>query len=127
MVGVPMHTGGAFMILGIPIVLITAIAVYMVVTVISTEYLKKIIFVVDTRNQRHSLMLSWLVGLFLYWVMYMLDIQEVTFGSCMLFIIITGLLNTGYRFTTLKHWIRRFINSEEKKYEDNKYDDNTEI
>ncbi|MCP5046981.1 MAG: hypothetical protein GY940_07395 [bacterium] len=97
------------MVLGIPIVLITAIAVYMVATVITTEYLKKVIYAVDTRNRRHSLVLSWTVGLFFYLLMFLLKVQEVTFASFLLFVIITGLLNTGYKFTSLKRWIRKLL------------------
>jgi hypothetical protein len=97
------------MILGIPIVLITAVAVYMVVTVITTEYLKKILYVVDVKNKRHSLLLSWGVGLFFYMLMFVLEIQEVTFTSLVLFVVITGFLNTGYRFTRLKRWIRKLL------------------
>jgi hypothetical protein len=95
------------MILGIPIVLITAVAVYMVVTVIVTEYLKKYLYIVDTRNNKHSLVLSWTVGFFLYLLMFLFRIQEVTFHSFILFIVITGFLNTGYRFSALKNWIRK--------------------
>ncbi len=97
------------MILGMPVVLITAVAVYMVVTVITTEYLKKILYVVDIKNNRHSLLLSWLVGGFFYLLMFVLEIQEVTFSSFVLFVVITGFLNTGYRFTLLKQWIRNFM------------------
>lgn len=92
-----------------PVVLITAVAVYMVVTVITTEYLKKILYVVDIKNNRHSLLLSWLVGGFFYLLMFVLEIQEVTFSSFVLFVVITGFLNTGYRFTLLKQWIRNFM------------------
>ncbi len=97
------------MILGIPIILITAIGVYMVVTVITTEYLKKILYIVDTKKTKHSLMLSWVVGLFFYLLMYLFEIQEVNFTSFILFIIITGFLNTGYKFTILKEWIRKLL------------------
>jgi hypothetical protein len=97
------------MILGIPIVLITAVAVYMVVTVIITEYLKKYLYVVDRRNNKHSLMLSWIVGFFIYLLIFLFRIEGVTFSSFMLFVVITGLLNTGYKFTALKDWIRKLL------------------
>jgi len=97
------------MIMGIPVVLITAVAVYMVVTVISTEYLKKVIYAVDIRNKKHSLMLSWLVGLFFYLLMYLFELQQFTAESFLLFVVITGFLNTGYRFTALKRWIRGLL------------------
>jgi hypothetical protein len=97
------------MIFGIPIILITAVAVYMVATVITTEYLKQILYFVDIKNNSHSVMLSWGVGLFFYLLMYVLEIQEVTFTSFLLFVVITGFLNTGYRFTALKRWIRKLM------------------
>lgn len=100
------------MILGIPFNLITAVAVYMVATVITTEYLKKVLYSVDIKNNRHSLTLSWLVGMFFYLMMYVLEVQEVSFGSFLLYIVITGFLNTGYRFTSLKKWIRKLMDNE---------------
>ncbi len=95
------------MILGIPIVLITAVAVYMMVTVITTEYLKKVLYFVDNKNNRHALMLSWVVGVFFYLVKYVLEIHEGTFSSFLLFVVITGFLNTGYKFKALKRWVRK--------------------
>jgi hypothetical protein len=103
------------MIFGIPFNLITAVAVYMVATVITTEYLKKVLYIVDVKNNRHSVMLSWLVGMFFYVLMYVLEVQEVTFHSFLLYIVITGFLNTGYRFTSLKRWIRKLMNGNGKK------------
>lgn len=97
------------MLLGIPFVLITAVAVYMVATVITTEYLKKILFFIDIRQSRHSIMLSWVVGLCFYLAMYCMNIHNATFDSFLLFIVITGFLNTGYRFPGLKRWIRKSI------------------
>lgn len=97
------------MVLGIPVVLITAIAVYMVATVLTTEYLKKYLFIVDTRKKRHSVLLSWIVGLFFYLMMYVLEIQQVNFVSFVLFVVITGFLNTGYKFTGLKRWLRKLL------------------
>jgi hypothetical protein len=42
-------------------------------------------------------------------LMFVLEIQEVTFTSLVLFVVITGFLNTGYRFTRLKRWIRKLL------------------
>jgi hypothetical protein len=108
-------TGGVNMVLGIPIILITAIAVYMVVTVITTEYLRKYLYPVDIRNHRHTLILNWLVGMFFYLLMFLFKIQDVNFASFMIFIIITGALNAGYKFTSLSRWTRKLLFPDENE------------
>lgn len=99
------------MVLGIPVVLITAIAVYMVATVVATECLKKRLYVIDPKNHRHSLLLSWVTGFFFYLMMFFLEIQEVDFASLVLFIVITGFLSRENRFESLKRWIRKVTKS----------------
>jgi hypothetical protein len=89
---------------------IFVLAIYMIATVIGTEYLKKII-------RLDGLCLSWILGLLMFMVLILLDVQFANIITLALFIVVTGLLNAGYRFTGLKHWIRRLLKTVEGKEE----------
>lgn len=90
------------MILGIPFILILAIVVYMVVFVLTTEFLKQLIPI-------NSLILSWATGLVLYAAIALTKLYEFNFKSVILFMCITGVLNTAYKFTKLKNLIKKII------------------
>lgn len=81
---------------------ILVLAVYMIATVVGTEYLKRVI-------KLDGLCLSWILGLLMFGVLIILDVQFASFVTLCLFVVVTGLLNAGYRFTGLKHWIRRLL------------------
>ena len=78
------------MILGIPIVLIIAVAVYMISTVVATEFLKKFLLI-------NPLILSWAVGTLLYTALALLRLYAVDVVNVAVFIVVTGLLNFGYK------------------------------
>lgn len=96
-------------IMGIPLTLFIAAALFMISTVLLTEYLKKVLFWVDIRDNWRSLALSWLVGVVIYAILCLLAFFQVSLGSFFLFAAITGLLNAGYRYTRLKDWSRRLL------------------
>ncbi|MFX0135914.1 MAG: hypothetical protein ACFFDN_19890 [Candidatus Hodarchaeota archaeon] len=77
----------------------------MVVTVISTEFLKKWWY-------KSSLLLSWLVGIVFYIFIFMIPgilERKFTFTSLVVFIVLTGLLNSAYKWMGLKRLVRKFI------------------
>lgn len=74
----------------------------MIATVVGTEYLKKIV-------KLDGLCLSWILGLLMFAILIVLDVQFASFVTLCLFVVVTGLLNAGYRFTGLKNWIRRLL------------------
>jgi len=78
------------------------LAIYMVVTVVATEYLKKVI-------KMDGLCISWIVGIVTFLILILFDVQFANLMTLCLFIVLTGLLNAGYRFTSLKNWIRRLL------------------
>jgi hypothetical protein len=90
------------MILGIPFILILAVVVYMVVFVLTTEFLKKLIPI-------NSLILSWGTGLVLYAAIALTKLYEFNFKSVILFMCITGLLNLTYKFTRLKKILKKIM------------------
>jgi hypothetical protein len=84
------------MILGIPISLIIAVAIYMISTAIVTEYLKKYINV-------KPLFLSWAVGLLIYAALAIIGLTQFDIVCLAIFIVVTGLLNSGYaQFAVIK-------------------------
>ena len=90
------------MILGIPFILILAVVVYMVVFVLTTEFLKKWIHI-------NPLILSWITGLILYATITLIGLYKFDFKSVILFMCITGLSNTVYKFKKLKKLIKKII------------------
>ena len=90
---------------------VLVLAVYMIATVIGTEYLKRII-------KMDGLCLSWILGIVMFGVLILLDVQFANGVTLALFIVITGLLNAGYRFTNLKHWIRKLLKTVDEPKED---------
>jgi hypothetical protein len=90
---------------------ILVLAVYMVATLFGTEYLKRFI-------KLDGLCLSWMVGLLMFAVLIVLDVQFASFLTLCLFVVVTGLLNAGYRFTSLKKWIRRLFETSKDQEEE---------
>jgi len=101
------------MILGIPFQLLTAIILYIVITTITTEYLKKILFFIDPQSDSSALLLSWIVGLFFYELFFYFRILEINLEAVALFIIIITLENLIYKVTGIKKWIRKLVNTAE--------------
>lgn len=97
------------MILGIPIVLITAIIIYMAVTFIAAELLKRIIYFVDPANKTHSVLLCWGVGFGVYLLVVLFYTREFSFVSFLFVLISTGLLTVGYKIAPLFHRFRGFF------------------
>jgi uncharacterized membrane protein len=87
------------------------LAIYMVVTVVATEYLKKVI-------KLDGLCISWIVGILVFLILIFLDVQFANFMTLCLFVVMTGLLNAGYRFTNLKKWVRRLLGTVKDQEED---------
>lgn len=87
---------------GISFEIILAIVIYMVATVLVTEYLKKILLI-------NPLILSWLVGFVLYAIITFTGLYEFNFESVITFMFITGLLNSVYKFTRLKNLIKKIV------------------
>ena len=94
------------MILGIPVILVIAIALYMTVTLIATEFLKKILVFVDPGNRRHSMALCWVVGVGVYLVTAVFTLPEVTVVPFFFVLLSTGLLSAGYCFTSMLRRLR---------------------
>lgn len=91
---------------GISFDLILAVVVYMIATVLVTEYLKKILLI-------NPLILSWVIGFILYAIITFTGLYEFNFEGVILFAFITGLLNGVYKFTKLKNLIKKIV---EKKF-----------
>ena len=87
---------------GISFEIILAIVIYMVATVLVTEYLKKILLI-------NPLLLSWIVGFILYAIISFTELYEFDFESIIYFMLITGLLNSVYKFTRLKNLIKKIV------------------
>lgn len=97
------------MILGIPVILVIAIALYMTVTLITTEFLKKVLVFVEPGNRRHSVALCWTVGVGFYLVTALFTLPEVTVVSLFFVLFSTGLLSAGYCFTSMLHWLKELF------------------
>lgn len=97
------------MILGIPIVIIIAIVIYMAVTYITVELLKRIFFFIDPENKTHSVLLCWCVGFGVYLLVVILYIREFTFISFMFVLVGIGLLSAGYKIIPLYRWFRKLF------------------
>ena len=89
------------MILGIPVILVMAIALYMTVTLIAAEFLKKVLVFVDPGNTRHSVVLCWCVGVGIYLLIAVFTRPEVTVVSFFFVLLSTGLLSAGYCFVSM--------------------------
>lgn len=87
---------------GISFEIILAIAVYMIATVLVTEFLKKFLLI-------NPLILSWLTGFALYAGISLTKWYKFNFESVVVFVFITGLLNSIYKFTKLKKLIKKIV------------------
>ena len=88
--------------LGISFEIILAIVIYMIATLLVTEFFKKFLLI-------NPLLLSWLVGFILYAVISLTKLYEFNFESIVYFVLITGLLNATYKFTKLKNLIKKIV------------------
>ena len=87
---------------GISFEIILAVVIYMIATVMVTEFLKKWLII-------NPLILSWLVGFILYAIIALTGLYAFDFKSIIFFAFITGLLNTVYKFTKLKNLIKKIV------------------
>ncbi len=94
------------MIPGIPVILVIAIGLYMTVTLIATELLKKTLVFVQPGNKRHSVALCWIVGVGVYLVIAPFAVPGITAGSFLFVLFSTGLLSAGYCFTSILRRLR---------------------
>jgi len=81
--------------------LLPSIAVYMVALVLVTEFFKKWINI-------NPLILSWALGLLLCVALHFL-FHTMTPETVYLFIVITGLTNSAYKWTALKRVVKTLI------------------
>ena len=96
---------------GLDTSLIIAVSICMIVTVISTEFLKKIIFWIDPKNGGgKALLLSWMIGIVFYICLKLFGFYKIDIVSISSFITITGFMNAGYKFTGIKSVIRKLTN-----------------
>jgi len=96
---------------GVSFEIILAIVIYMVATVFATEIIKKLL--AKIKLVINSLILSWIVGIGCYILISTSGWYEFNFKSVIMFMLITGLLNSVYKFTKLKDLIKRIV---EKKF-----------
>lgn len=89
------------MIVEIPAVLIIAIALYMSVTFITVEFLKKVLVFVEPGNNRHSVVLCWVTGVGVYLVIAVFTLPGVSVVSLFFVLFSTGLLSIGYCFASM--------------------------
>ncbi|MCP5107854.1 MAG: hypothetical protein GY950_30985 [bacterium] len=94
------------MVLGMPAILLMTLAVYMAAVVIITRVLKRIFYFAGNRDKKHPVLLTWVVGFFIYPCTYVFKIQEFGFVSLVLYIITTGLLTAGYKLASFTGRIR---------------------
>lgn len=85
-----------------------AVAVYMVAFVLASAFLipwlsrkagKKI-------DGGKALMLTWAIGALLFAILALVGCYAVTWSSAFLFVIVTGLCNSAYKWTRLKDLVR---------------------
>lgn len=88
--------------LGSPIEIGLAVAVYMVAVVLVTELLKPIL----KMKGGIALLFSWAIGGLLFWALSAVGCYAVSWSSAILFVIVTGLCNTAYRWTRLKELLQ---------------------
>jgi hypothetical protein len=85
-------------IFGVPVVLILAVAVYMAATVFQTEVIKRMF---PRIAGGLALATSWLVGFAVFFLLYGLGLYPLDVTCIALFAVITGLLNSWYKFGNL--------------------------
>lgn len=88
--------------LGSPIEIGLAVAVYMIAFVLVTEFLKPALKLKGGK----ALLFSWLVGGVLFLILSAVRCYAVSWASVIVFIIVTGLCNSAYRWTRLKELLR---------------------
>ena len=87
--------------LGSPIEVGLAVALYMVSYILVTEIVKP-----ERLKGGRALLFSWLVGLAFFGLLAFVGCYAVTWASVIIFVIVTGLCNTAYRWTRLKELLR---------------------
>ena len=87
--------------LGTPIEIGLAIAIYMIAFVLMTEFAKP-----EHIKGGRALLFSWMIGLIFYGFLALVGCYAVTWASAILFIIVTGLCNSAYKWTRLRELIK---------------------
>lgn len=88
-----------------PLGVLAAVAVFMVAFWITTELLKPLF----KASGKKALGLSWLVGLGLYMILVFVFKCPLSWDSGFLFIVITGLCNTAYKWTRIKDVLKTIV------------------
>ena len=95
------------MILGIPTILIISVAVYMIVTTLTTELLKKYLAI-------YPLLINWVVGLICYVILFFVfSLEEAGVLGFLVFVIVTGAWNGAYKIPFIKGIVRRIARVKE--------------
>lgn len=82
--------------------ILAAVAVYFVTFVLISELLNRW----SKANGGKALILSWLVGLLIFELLAIWGLLSFSLACFLLFVVITGLTNTAYKFTSFKKWVR---------------------
>ena len=95
------------MILGIgtPIEILTAIVIYMFAIVVITELTKKLLKI----DGGVALMLSWIVGVVIFIGLAYTKLFAFNFSAVIVFMFITGITNSLYRWEALRDFIRKML------------------
>jgi uncharacterized membrane protein YoaK (UPF0700 family) len=98
------------MILGIgtPLEILTAIVVYMIAVVSVTELFKKLVAV----RGGVALMLSWIVGIGVFIGLAIGKLFAFNFAAIILFMFVTGITNSIYRWEALREFIRKIFKTD---------------
>lgn len=95
------------MFIGIPYVLIIAVAVFIVATVITTEFLKRFLYI-------SPIIISWFVGAIIFFILFLFvkEVESLNIYAVFLFIIITALTNGSYKqFDFIKEIAKKIARS----------------
>jgi len=85
---------------------IFACAIYMVTTILLTEFLKS--FTARLSGGK-ALILSWVVGCTLFLLLFLAGCYDISWYTVAIFIVLTGLCNSAYRWTKLKNAIKEIM------------------
>ena len=98
------------MILGIgtPLEILTAIVVYMFAMVSVTELFKKLVIV----RGGQALLLSWFAGILVFIALAIAKLFPFSFATVVLFMFITGITNSIYRWEALRDFIRKIFKTD---------------
>lgn len=87
--------------LGTPIEIGLAVAIYMIAFVLVTEFAKP-----EHVKGGRALLFSWAIGFLFFGILALFGCYAVTWASAILFVVVTGLCNSAYRWTRLKKLLK---------------------